>query len=64
MDPGEGGPAVVDGVAVAVAVVDDVPQHAVVVVGDAVAAAHNDVVGAVVEPQVEEVVDDGQSHAE
>ena len=53
MDPGEGGPAVVD-----------VPQHAVVVVGDAVAAAHNDVVGAVVEPQVEEVVDDGQSHAE
>ena len=62
MDPGEGGPAAVDGVAVAV---DDVPQHAaVVVVGDAVAAAHNDVVGAVVEPQVEEVVDDGQSHAE
>ena len=62
MDPGEGGPAAVDGVAV---VVDDVPQHAVVVVvGDAVAAAHNDVVGAVVEPQVEEVVDDGQSHAE
>ena len=60
MDPGEGGPAAVDGVAV----VDDVPQHAVVVVGDAVAAAHNDVVGAVVEPQVEEVVDDGQSHAE
>ena len=63
MDPGEGGPAVVGGVAVAA--VDDVPQHAVVVVvGDAVAAAHNDVVGAVVEPQVEEVVDDGQSHAE
>ena len=62
MDPGEGGPAVVDGVAVAA--VDDVPQHAVVVVDDAVAAAHNDVVGAVVVPQVEEVVDDGQSHAE
>ena len=62
MDPGEGGPAAVDGVAVVA--VDDVPQHAVVVVDDAVAAAHNDVVGAVVVPQVEEVVDDGQSHAE
>ena len=63
MDPGEGDPAAVDGVAVVA--VDDVPQHAVVVVVcDAVAAAHNDVAGAVVEPQVEAVVDDGQSHAE
>ena len=62
MDLDEGGPAEDGAVGVAV---DDEPQHAVaVVVDDAVVAAHNDVAGVVAEPQVEEVVDDGQSHAE
>ena len=64
MDLGEEGLAEDEAAAAAAVAVDDEPPHAVVVVVDDAVAEHNDVAGAVVEPQVEEVVDDGQSHVE